>query len=406
MKYFETQLLNQGSLIPENTNPFYIFAPPYTRLSAGVKVLFSLCHYLNMLGEDAYLIPFPLEFRNNPAWPYYFQIPVHPWNHSRLNIKTLTQDKLQYHYEHGLTPICVMPEVYDNIFNAPFTVRYILNYPGLLAPKYKTSQDYTISYSKRLAEYVGSPGVLHIPATDIKYFYEKTIPDRNGACYYAGKYKEICGGKLDEVPTGSIEILRNDKMSIEKVREIFWHSKYFYCYEDSQLAIEASLCGCVVVFVPNDFFRDGPISSFELGNAGFAWGSDRDEILRAEASVGELRSVIIGLYRQVPEAILAFAQTVKQAIDGAKYDAMMQLPYILREVYLINNVQSCSNRIEKIHAKEDQSEVRESIGMVGEVIKRSKNRSIRLFLKNWILPIGIWRLLRNLWLYIKKGIYK
>ena len=41
----------------ERTNiPFYIFAPDYRDSSGGIRVLHYLCHILNEMGEEAYIV--------------------------------------------------------------------------------------------------------------------------------------------------------------------------------------------------------------------------------------------------------------------------------------------------------------------------------------------------------------
>ena len=57
-------------------------------------------------------------------------------------------------------------------------------------------------------------------------------------------------------------------MTREEVRDLFWKTEAFYCYEDSALAIEAQLCGCPTVFVANEFFYGTPLASFETGRSG------------------------------------------------------------------------------------------------------------------------------------------
>ncbi|VVB47687.1 protein of unknown function [Beijerinckiaceae bacterium RH AL1] len=62
----------QNNLIPPLSNPFFIVSPPLARISAGVTVLHLLCHYLNRLGEAAYIVhypPEPVTLRTLPAMP-------------------------------------------------------------------------------------------------------------------------------------------------------------------------------------------------------------------------------------------------------------------------------------------------------------------------------------------------
>lgn len=412
--YLERVVLTQKNLLPTGGNPFYIVAPPYARISAGVKVLYALCHYLNMLGEDAYMIPFPVDTVPDKAWPYYCRFLPTDWNNRRLAAKILTKEIADRHFREGRTPVCIFPEVYDNFLGAPFSVRYMLNYPGLLAPKHKVPQDYTISYSKRLADFTGTADVLHVPAVDMEFFYFRDDRPRAGACFYAGKYKDIYHGDLGALPKDCVEILRSGRMSTEEVREIFWTTEYFYCYEDTALAIEAALCGCTVVFVPNEHYKDGTISSHELGMAGMAWGTDPAEIARAKASVRQMEPILAELYRRLPGAIAEFAAKAKVMAAGVPYRTPIMLPYEVREVFVTRDapgagpVASPENPAQRQMAQmmPAASVVSGAAGAPAPVVAemppppappavtpiQAVKRIVKAVLKEWILPPGIKRI--------------
>jgi GT2 family glycosyltransferase len=291
-----------------------------------------LCHHLNMLGERAFVVPYPLNLRNDPSWPDFAGFHDQPLVNWNLNTPLLTQEIADWHYESKVVPITIYPEVFDDPISAPFIVRYILNYPGLLAPKYKTPHDMTLSYSRRLANYVGADPVLHLPVIDMNFFYNKKSY-RSGSCFYAGKYK-IYGGDLSLLPSDSVEILRNEQMTREEVRDIFWSKKVFYCFEDSALAIEACLCGCAVVFRPNSHFKDGPISSYEFGNDGMAWGTDDNEVVRALNTVSRVKDRLHDLYARVPEEVSKFSRAAKSLAIGREYKARIVLPYNPKTVFV------------------------------------------------------------------------
>ena len=324
---------NQRNIIPVESNPFYIITPAYTRISAGVKVLHALCHYINMIGERAFIVPYPLILEGDRQWPYFSRFSKDEIVNHVLNTPLLTKKIAKHHYEMGLTPVCVYPEVFDDPLDAPFIARYILNYPGLLAPKYHAPHDHIVAYSRRLAQHVNTPEVLHLPAVDMNFFYNKP-GTRLGTCFYAGKYKEIHGGDLNILPKNSIEILRSNKMSREAVRDIFWQSKLLYCYEDTALAIEACLCGCAVVFVPNEHLKKGTISSFEVGDDGMAWGTSQEEITRAMATVHKVENRIHELYRSIPIGISEFVRQTKRQVRNVPYKKQVIVPYNVLQVFV------------------------------------------------------------------------
>lgn len=328
------QAAARGSLLPPEGTPFYVITPAYSRISAGVKVLHALCHYLNLLGERAFLVPYPAELVGDPAWPHWLQRAKVPMDSAALNTPVLTRDLAEYHHRRGLTPVTVVPEVYDDPISAPFIARYNLNYPGALAPRYHTPHHYMTSYGRRLAQAVGSPNVLYLPMVDLDFFRDDGLP-RQGSCFYAGKYKDIHRGDLSVLPKGSREILRASQMSRETVREILNRSEVFYCFEDTALGVEAILCGCPTVFIPNAHFKGGAINSHELGNHGMAWGTSKKEVARARRTVHLLRPTVERYYRQAPEAIARFAAEVKALARGTPYPEPVRLPYDVRQAFLV-----------------------------------------------------------------------
>lgn len=98
-------------------HPYYIYAPPYRETSAGIVVLHTLCHALNVEGHEAYIIGTDVV---NPD----FDTPL------------ATPDVRIRHKVLGLEPVAVYPEVVSgNPMNADVCVRYILNKIGYLTGK-------------------------------------------------------------------------------------------------------------------------------------------------------------------------------------------------------------------------------------------------------------------------------
>ncbi len=263
------------SLFPTKRNPFYIWTPPYTQISAGVRCLHLLCHWLNRSGEQAYVA---LTHRNTGAE-----------THPDLLTPILNQRIVDWHFEKELTPIVVYPEVISgNPAKAERVVRYALNFPGLLGgdsgfPK----DDLVFGFSRQLAASCGFPeNVLHIPALDTDVFYVGDVQPRHGACFYAAKFQEDHAQQVFDLPPDAVEITRGKptSQSPQKIAELFRSSEIFYCFENTALAIEAVLCGCPAVFMPNKYL-DRPIALDELGWDGFAWGNSEAEIVRARATV-------------------------------------------------------------------------------------------------------------------------
>lgn len=267
--------LSDLSLMPPlGRNPYYIVTPPYSRFSAGFKALHLLCHSLNRIGHNAFVLIMPDLPAGLPA--------VHP----DLLTPRLTQDIVDFHYREKRTPVVVYPEIIaGNPLGAPVVARYILNFPGLLGGSNNfPSEEMLFGYSRVLSSAVGFPDqVLFIPVSDTNVFHPGS-PDqpRSGSCFYAYKYRLQHGGQLFAQTRDSLEITR--EQTPEQLADIFRRSKRLYCYENTAIALEATMCGCPAIFLPNPHLTE-MISSDELGRVGIAWGDSPEEVDRAEATV-------------------------------------------------------------------------------------------------------------------------
>ncbi len=261
----------------DSRHPYYIVAPPYTRFSAGVKSLHLLCHNLNRCGYQAFMVIDPDLPEGVPA--------LSP----SLTTPRLTQDLADAHLSAGRQPIVVYPEVIPgNPMNASVVVRYVLNFPGLLGgDKTYAPDEIVFGYSAVLAEAAGYPeNVLFIPTSNSRIFHPpETERARSGTCFYAKKYQLLHPGSLLPQTRASLEITK--EQSPEEMAEIFSRCELIYCYENTAVALEAALCGCPAVFLPNEHLTD-IIGAKELGADGFAWGDAPGEIERAKATVGRV----------------------------------------------------------------------------------------------------------------------
>lgn len=174
----------------------------------------------------------------------------------------------------------------------PFVVRYILNF--VLQDKWKTfsKNEIIFTYSHHLMESIPNPNynnILFMNVANIEVFNNKNnLNIRKGTCFYASKYKKRGGVLNDEINNKtSFEITRYGKNSPsqKEIAEVFRRSEIFYSYEDTTLAIEAILCGCPVVFIPNTIFPDLHLAREEVGIHGYALNTSNEEIEIAKATV-------------------------------------------------------------------------------------------------------------------------
>jgi len=266
---------NLDVLFPDRQRrPYYIVAPPYHRTSAGAKVLHQLCHLLNLKGQSAFVIASKVN--------------------ADLATPVLNEQIVDEHFQNHRTPIIIYPEIlHGNPLGGKCVVRYLLNLPGLLGgPREFPSGDLLLWYSEGYRETADGKGpVLSIPTTDARLFSPPPPGSRRqGSCFYACKFKDHSGEPLSDVTKNSIEILKSGEgsQSQAEIVALFQRSEVFYCYESSALVLEAVLCGCPAVLLPNKHM-DKLITSSQTGSAGVAWGTGREEFEEAKRTVGEMR---------------------------------------------------------------------------------------------------------------------
>jgi hypothetical protein len=313
------------SIIPTVRHPYYIVAANYQRTSAGIKAMHMLCHALNRRGERAYIIL-------HPHYPgthgFHFD-----WLTPPLGAKTIAAD-----FARGLTPISIYSEsVSGNIFNSPLVVRYILNFPGLLGGESSyRPEEYLLAYSSVLAEKVGCPdSVLFIPTSDTSIFTAEPRQARSGSCFYASKYQHFHKGVLFPETANSVEITRDlpDSPSPQDIAELFRKSEVFYCYENSALIIEALLCECPVVMLPNPYL-ERPIGDFEIGRDGIAWGTDPKEVHRAKCTVIKGKERYLETYANFWIQLDRFIATSQARAATTPYATPMRLSYSEKRTFL------------------------------------------------------------------------
>lgn len=313
------------TIVPNVRNPYYIVAANYVRTSAGIKSLHMLCHALNRRGERAYMILHP----HYPA--------SHGFNTDWLT-PVLTSRIIQSDFERGLTPITIYPEtIPGNLFNAPLVVRYVMNFPGHLGGdnKYDTNE-ILLAYSKTLADSIGcEDSVLFIPASDTNVFTPEPRQKRRGTCFFAAKYKHYHGGELFPETENSIEITRDlpDSQSPAEIADLFRRSELFYCYENSALIIEALLCECPVVMLPNQYLHQS-IGEHEIGLDGIAWGTAPEEIERAKTTVIKGKEGYLRLYAKFWLQLDTFISRTQAKAAATPYQDPVRLDYSDKRTFL------------------------------------------------------------------------
>ncbi len=258
-----------------------------------------------------------------------FGYPAFPGS-SSLITPVLTTEMAEQHFAEGKTPIVIYPDsVKGRPLESGLTVIYLLNYLGLLGGEDKFSDDALyFSYSKKIADTSPSPGnILFMPISDPNVFYPPPVPaQRRGKCFWAAKYRHFHNQSVGPEVDGATEITRDrpDSHTKAELRELFQTSELFYCYENSALAIEAALCGCPVVFVPNPYFKE-VIADHELGQSGLAWGFDPLEIQRAVSDVHKFRDRYIESLSKLEIQLKDFVSITQARADEVPYNKIINL---------------------------------------------------------------------------------
>jgi len=224
----------------------------------------------------------------------------------------------------------VYPEIVTgNPYASPCVIRYVPNFPGLLGGnKIYGEDELCFGFSKTLAEKTSYPeNILFIPASDTRIFYpsESSVP-RSGTCYYASKYKREHKGELFEITKNSVEITSREpnSQSPREIADLFRRSELFYTYENTALALEATLCGCPAVFLPNKHL-ESIIASEELGSDGFAWGDSPEEIARAKTTVHKATKNYKKAIEKFHNSLMRFIHLTQTCVAEKKYSAQQYL---------------------------------------------------------------------------------
>src|SRR5574343_1423 len=229
--------------------PFYIFAPDYRETSGGIRVLHYLCHILNELGEEAYVL-------NTREISKVLRTPQ------------LTYSKLEEHYLSGRNPVTIYPEiVHANPASTPLVVRWLLNIPGHLGKPIEYEEKDLIFFYEGWClpkEMEGSPLFVH-PVVDANLNNEENPDDNNREleCYYANKYHLSRKPILPE-HKHMISLGQEIKRTPEEIAGILRKAKVLYCYDPSAIIPEAQACGCPVVLVRSSYFPLPPDDTHHL----------------------------------------------------------------------------------------------------------------------------------------------
>lgn len=311
------------SVYRNKEHPYYIYTPRWIDTSAGIRALHYLCHSLNNSGHKAFLIISEAKFQKIPRISGFLNTPI------------LTQEIADSHFRAKLTPITVLSEtIPGNPFDAPFVVRYLMNYVGALAgPDKFDSSEMIIGFSQNISNEAMKTlerddiQTLFIPPVDPRDFNFSNAEREDVIAIYAGKYRAFIGVPPKVTNGESIEILRQGAgaQTRAEVIEILKKVKAVVSFENSSILSEAVLSGTPGFFYPN-LFLESAIAEQELGWFGLGWGWSEENYTKAKDSVLEGRKRYLEAVAKYIDDLEKFVKKSQAGVIGQTYSKKVLIP--------------------------------------------------------------------------------
>lgn len=272
---------------------FLIVAPRFTAKSAGVVTLYTLADILSQLGHVVYVVRpgFSKSTRENFHQISFLQY-LFKWKQLKKGIAV-------YH---------------ESILGEPLQtehfVKYLLNIPGAVrSPKYTLKGPNIWSYSKEIARLSSAPieNILFLPVSDPNFFRPRSGIRSKQPLAYSGKHKI----NPAEIPMGAKVISRYGKQAPnrdELVNLLQTHEE-LHVWENTAVALEATLCGCICVFHINKDFQS-PFALDELGSSGYAYFSQENSIILAKNNIKDVRDRYLKLWNTRVNQVALFTESI------------------------------------------------------------------------------------------------
>ena len=245
---------------------FYVYSPPWVNWSAGIRVLHYLCDLMNKSGFESYLVLHGAKVKNSLS--------------EDLITPVVDSVLLEKHKNSNKKIIVIYPEsISGNPLNAMYVIRWVLNFPSLLAGPKNFQGEIVLAYSKVIAESLTQKiqvPVLFIPALkyeEILAFSNTIVRDKTEEfeLLYAQKYRAL-GGTTQELHRDFVEITRFGRKAPNRSEtlDLIRNASIVHVYENTTVVTEALVLGTPVVCHRNQFF-DRLIADNDLQMSGVSW---------------------------------------------------------------------------------------------------------------------------------------
>jgi len=262
--------------------PIVIYTYDFDMGIGGIKVMHKLCHMLNKMGYESYLMPIHIR---NEFLTYYDNTPI------------VTEEILN-DIENC---IVIYPEgIKYNPLSSKHVVRWMLGPPR---------EEDIITYSKddMILWYADYYYLDHVGQKDnqlfILEFHEGIFfnqnKKRNGSSYCVRK----CKNPKFIHPEESIFIPYHAAGNLLGLADLYNHTEKFYCYDNyTFLPVQATMCGCISIVVPDGTkTKEEWINGSKLSKYGIAYGED--DISRAIETIPllykEIDNINLEMYKQI-----------------------------------------------------------------------------------------------------------
>jgi hypothetical protein len=256
----------------------------------GIKVMHKLCHMLNEVGYESYLMPIHIR---NEFFTYYDNTPI-------------VTEKILNDIENC---IVIYPEgIKYNPLNSKNVIRWILGPPR---------EEDIITYSKDdmifwymdyyYLDHVGQKeNQLFIPEFHEDIFFNQN-KERMGSSYCIRK----CKDPRFIHPEDSIFIPYHGAGNLVELANLFNQTEKFYCYDNyTFLSVQAAMCGCISIVIPDGTkTKEEWLNGSKLNKYGIAIGED--DIPRALETLPLLYQEIENINLEMHEQINIFINKCK-----------------------------------------------------------------------------------------------
>jgi hypothetical protein len=268
-------------LTESNLSPFYVVTPGYTAFSGGIYALHMLCHNLNKVGFEAYV--------ETDQVSGVFNTPI------------LTPEVIRAHRAANRNPIAIYPEVYlDNRLNCDRVVRYLLNRPGergwiqdkLSIESFWQDKSRKTEFILHFTDEDQVPGLhsrsLFTPIVNEQIFFPPECEmERDGFLIYSHRVP-VKEEMIPEWARPFTMIEMSSRREPTELAALYRRSKGLILFERTAAQLEALMCGCPVVAIPNDAYREPQLFGY-FANTGVGWGHNIEQLEWAQRTLKTYR---------------------------------------------------------------------------------------------------------------------